>query len=41
MDVFQKAVPMVMYMESDGDLLLARVGESRVKKTLQEAWYNQ
>lgn len=41
MDVFQKAVPTIIYMEADGDLPLAREGESRDKKTLQGAWYNQ
>ena len=42
MNVFQKAVPTIIYMQqADGDLPLAREGDSRDKKTLQGAWYNQ
>lgn len=41
MDLFQKAVPTIIYIESDGDLPLTLSGENKDKKSLQGAWYNQ
>jgi hypothetical protein len=41
MDVFRKAVPTIIYMQADGDQPLTREGESRDKKVIQGAWYNQ